>query len=240
MTDLKNWDSFAELDFEREQRCGFPEVVYGAGKSAEQVAAIMHALAQQHDRVLCTRASAQQAEAVQAVCEEAGYLPSCNIIFIDKRPRGRRIEGADVDEVLCSGSGSGCIIVCCAGTSDLAIAQEAAITAHLMGSQVRLLTDVGVAGVHRVLSHEQELRQARAIVAVAGMEGALPSLVAGLVDVPVIAVPTSVGYGASFGGIAALLGMLNSCCFGQATLPFVLDSPPVPFATKLSLCVADS
>jgi NCAIR mutase (PurE)-related protein len=133
------------------------------------------------------------------------------------------------------------VLVCCAGTSDLAVAEEAAITARIMGSQTRMLTDVGVAGVHRVLAHEDDLHNARAIVVVAGMEGALPSLVAGLVDVPVVAVPTSVGYGASFGGVAALLGMLNSCAggvsvvnidngFGAGLIAHRINVPPARFS----------
>jgi NCAIR mutase (PurE)-related protein len=274
---LSDWDSFADLDFAREERCGFPEVVYGAGKTAEQVASIMAALVSRHGVALCTRASKEQAEATRAALPDAWYLSSCDMLFVDQREEGSRVSGLgdrgggsgldglddvdglggldnsggarrrsdgddiSVDEVLTCPGGKGSIVVCCAGTSDLAVAQEAAITAHLMGSEVNLLTDVGISGVHRVLSHEGELHDARAIVAVAGMEGALPSLVAGLVDVPVIAVPTSVGYGASFGGIAALLGMLNSCAggvsvvnidngFGAGVIAHRINIPPTRFA----------
>jgi NCAIR mutase (PurE)-related protein len=217
---LNDWDNFAELDFDREVRGGFPEVIFGAGKTPEQVASIMAALAEKHDRVLCTRATPEQAAATERVLPNVNYVHSCNILFIDQRPAELALMGTVAEEILDDAAelGNGHVVVCCAGTSDLPVAQEAALTACLMGSNVELLTDVGIAGVHRVLSHEAELHKARAIVAVAGMEGALPSLVAGLVDVPVVAVPTSVGYGASFGGIAALLGMLNSCASGGSVV----------------------
>ena len=218
MGNLNDWDDFAELDFEREERCGFPEVVFGAGKTPEQVVAIMKALAAKHDRVLCTRASEEQADAVFDALPYARFIASCGMLFIDRRKDGAQSVGDYVQDILANPGGEGNIVVCCAGTSDLPVAQEAALTAHLMGSKVSLFTDVGVAGVHRVLSHESDLQAAHAIIAVAGMEGALPSLVAGLVDVPVVAVPTSVGYGTSFGGIAALLGMLNSCAGGVSVV----------------------
>jgi NCAIR mutase (PurE)-related protein len=256
-------NSFADLDFAREKRCGFPEVVYGAGKTPEQVAAIMTRLAARHGVVLCTRASAEQADAARAALPDIHYLPSCAMLFVDRRGQDEasrdsaRISdgggsggisgGGDitVDEVLARPGGTGSVVVCCAGTSDLAVAQEATITARLMGSRVNLLADVGISGVHRVLSHTDELQSARAIVAVAGMEGALPSLIAGLVDVPVVAVPTSVGYGASFGGIAALLGMLNSCAggvsvvnidngFGAGVIAHRINVPPARFANNPS------
>ena len=240
LTSLNDWDGFAELDFEREERCGFPEVVFGAGKTPEQVASIMKALALVHDRVLCTRASEAQADAVFSELSHARYVSSCGMLFIDSRKGGAQTVGDTVAEMLANTGGEGNIVVCCAGTSDLAVAQEAALTAHLMGSRVSLFTDVGISGVHRVLAHEADLHAARAIIAVAGMEGALPSLVAGLVDVPVIAVPTSVGYGASFGGIAALLGMLNSCAggvsvvnidngFGAGVVAHRINVPPLRF-----------
>jgi NCAIR mutase (PurE)-related protein len=232
---------FADLDFAREERCGFPEVVYGAGKTPEQVAAIVRALTARHDVVLCTRATVEQADATRAAETDAQYLSSCDMLFVDRREERLRVSGASVDEALACAGGAGFVVVCCAGTSDLAVAQEAAVTARLMGSRTKLLTDVGISGVHRVLSHEDELHNAHVIVAVAGMEGALPSLVAGLVDVPVIAVPTSVGYGASFGGIAALLGMLNSCAggvsvvnidngFGAGVIAHRINIPPARFA----------
>ena len=240
MGKLNDWDDFAELDFEREERCGFPEVVFGAGKSPEQLVSIMKALAAKHDRVLCTRASEEQADAVIKALPRARYVSSCCILFVDDRRDGAYTAGDTVSEILSNPGGEGNIIVCCAGTSDLSVAQEAALTAHLMGSKVSLFTDVGVAGVHRILAHEKDLHAARVIIAVAGMEGALPSLVAGLVDVPVIAVPTSVGYGSSFGGLAALLGMLNSCSggisvvnidngFGAAVVAHRINVPPVRF-----------
>jgi NCAIR mutase (PurE)-related protein len=256
-------NGFADLDFAREERCGFPEVVYGAGKTPEQVASIMAALVARHGVVLCTRASAEQADAARAALPDIHYLSSCNMLFADRRGQRKAngdnarisgtsdassatgIGGTTVDEVLACAGGTGSIVVCCAGTSDLAVAQEAAVTARLMGSRVRLFTDVGISGVHRVLSHTDELHNARAIVAVAGMEGALPSLIAGLVDVPVIAVPTSVGYGASFGGIAALLGMLNSCAggvsvvnidngFGAGVIAHRINVPPARFTNEPS------
>jgi NCAIR mutase (PurE)-related protein len=236
------------LDFAREERCGFPEVVYGAGKTPEQVSLIMEALAARHEVVLCTRATEEQAQATRTPVPDVKYVASCGILFVDRRGNAEGDAGehrGTAEEILANDSGAGSIVVCCAGTSDLAVAQEAALTAHLMGSKVRLLTDVGISGVHRVLSHEDELRDAHAIIAVAGMEGALPSLVAGLVDVPVIAVPTSVGYGASFGGIAALLGMLNSCAggisvvnidngFGAGVVAHRINVPPTRFSGDVS------
>ncbi|MDR2197145.1 MAG: nickel pincer cofactor biosynthesis protein LarB [Coriobacteriales bacterium] len=211
---------FAQVDFDRERRCGFPEVVYGAGKTPEQVAAIMKALAQRHGVVLCTRAAPEHAAAVlsDANTKDASYVSSCAILYIDRRDEPLRMKGTTLETILDAEGGEGLVIVCCAGTSDLPIAGEAALSARIMGSRVSLLADVGIAGVHRVLTRTEELRRARCIVAVAGMEGALPSLIAGLVDVPVVAVPTSVGYGASFGGIAALLGMLNSCAGGVSVV----------------------
>jgi NCAIR mutase (PurE)-related protein len=266
---------FAELDFEREKRCGFPEVVYGAGKTPEQVASIMEALVTRHGVALCTRTSDEQAEATRELLPDSCFIASCGMLFADRRARAERVSRSAIDEMLGgarhaqdtgsslgaqdpaqgatrdpaqgaaqgatgAAGGRGFVVVCCAGTSDLAVAQEAAITARLMGSKTRLLADVGISGVHRVLSHADDLRNARVIVAVAGMEGALPSLIAGLVDVPVVAVPTSVGYGASFAGIAALLGMLNSCAggvsvvnidngFGAGVIAHRINVPPARF-----------
>jgi NCAIR mutase (PurE)-related protein len=222
---MSTLETFAELDFDREERCGFPEVVYGAGKTPEQVAVIMAALVARHGVVLCTRATAEQAKRVQTAeaTADAVYVASCSCLYIDRRSGSVRLQGSTVAEILDRDktehpSPTGLVVVCCAGTSDLPVAEEAALTARIMGSRVQLLTDVGIAGVHRVLSHTSELREAHCVVAVAGMEGALPSLVAGLVQVPVVAVPTSIGYGASFGGIAALLGMLNSCAGGVSVV----------------------
>jgi NCAIR mutase (PurE)-related protein len=215
MTDLQD---FATPDYERTARCGFPEVIYAAGKTPEQVAGIGAALLDSNDVLLATRARPEHAAALAAVTPDAVYVESCGILYVDRRAEPMRITGTSARDILASGIGMGSVLVCCAGTSDLAVAEEAAITARIMGSATQMLTDVGVAGVHRVLAHEDELRDARVIVVVAGMEGALPSLVAGLVDVPVVAVPTSVGYGASFGGVAALLGMLNSCAGGVSVV----------------------
>ena len=209
---------FAELDFERAQRCGFGEVVFGPGKTPPQMVQILAALIERNGLVLATRCSAEQFEAVRAAHPDAVCLASCGLIYLDRRPVGQAFSASDVQGLLAEPGGYGQVVVCCAGTSDLRVAEEAACTARIMGSRTSLITDVGVAGVHRLLGHSDELQAARVIVAVAGMEGALPSVVAGLVKVPVLAVPTSVGYGASFGGLAALLAMLNSCSDGISVL----------------------
>ncbi|MDR1422694.1 MAG: nickel pincer cofactor biosynthesis protein LarB [Coriobacteriales bacterium] len=212
--------TFAQLDFDRAKRCGFPEVVYGAGKTPEQVAAIMAALVERHGLVLCTRATPEHAACVLATAAtaDANHVASCSLLYIDRRDTPLRMTGTEADKVVAGAGGEGLVIVCCAGTSDLPVAEEAALTARIMGSRVRLVSDIGIAGVHRVVARADELRKARCLIAVAGMEGALPTLIAGLVEVPVIAVPTSVGYGASFGGVAALLGMLNSCAGGVSVV----------------------
>jgi len=193
----------ARIDHQRTARCGFPEVIFCQGKSAEQVAAITTELLKRGDVVLATRASAEHAAAIAGVAEDAEYDPLPGLVWIDRRT-----------EHISEGS----VVVASGGTADIPVAEEAARTAELMGCTVHRLYDVGVAGVHRVLAHSELLRSARVIIAVAGMEGALPSLVAGLVDVPVVAVPTSVGYGANFGGVSALLTMLNSCAGGIGTV----------------------
>ena len=187
---------FAKVDIHRELRCGFPEVVYGQGKTPEQVTAIVQQLAGASDRVLVTKAEESQFEAVRRLVSDASYQPVARMIVIDRAEDRTRRPG---------------VMVVCGGTSDIPIAEEAATTAEVMGNGVERAYDVGVAGVHRLLDHLPRLRQAKVVVVVAGMEGALPSVVGGLVAVPVIAVPTSVGYGASFGGLTALLAMLNSC-----------------------------
>lgn len=218
MTDT---DYFATIDFEREARCGFSEVVYGEGKTPDQVAGIASRIVGAHQVVLVTRATAEHAEALKALEPDACFVASCGLLYIDRRAEPLRISGTTAEEILQGSSGeggSGLVVVCSAGTSDLSVAEEAAITTRIMGSHTVMLTDVGVAGVHRVLRKQELLQKARVVVAVAGMEGALPSLVAGLVAVPVIAVPTSVGYGASFGGLAALLGMLSSCAGGVSVV----------------------
>ena len=207
----------ANLDFAREERCGFGEVVYAEGKSAAQTVEIMGALAERHGVALATRVPESTASALVAAYDDVRVFGRARVAYIDRRESP--VEGTDVEQILaCPNRSAGNIVVACAGTSDLAVAEEAALTARVMGSRVTLMADVGVAGVHRVLERAGELRAARVIIAVAGMEGALASLVAGLVDVPVIAVPTSVGYGASFGGVSALLGMLNSCAGGVAVV----------------------
>jgi NCAIR mutase (PurE)-related protein len=191
---------FASVDTHRHLRQGFPEVVLGEGKSAEQIAAILGELAKGGANLLATRVAADKAEAVVARVQGARYLPVPRAIVVEQRPIERL--------------GRGMVAVVSAGTSDMPVAEEAALTAELTGNEVVRIFDVGVAGIHRLLARREELTRAQVIVVAAGMEGALPSVVAGMVRCPVVAVPTSVGYGASFGGIAALLGMLNSCAAG--------------------------
>jgi len=187
---------FAKVDHHRALRLGMPEVIFGQGKTPSQVANIFSRLAEQGGNVLATRASAEQYEAVAAKVRAAEYRPLARAITL-KRDRKRY--------------GKGVIAVVSAGTSDIPVAEEALVTAELMGNSVQHLYDVGVAGIHRLLAHRTVLAKARVIIVCAGMEGALPSVVGGLVGVPVIAVPTSIGYGAAFEGLAALLGMMNSC-----------------------------
>ena len=194
---------FARVDTHRAVRQGFPEVILGLGKTPAQIAAIAEKLVARGQALLVTRADAAVFEAVRAKVPGAAYHETAGAITLT--------QGHVPD-------GKGTIMVACAGTSDLPIAEEAVVTLELMGNRVDRLYDVGVAGLHRLLSEQTRLQAARVIVVVAGMEGALPSVVAGLVDVPVIAVPTSVGYGASFGGVAALLGMLNSCANGVSVV----------------------
>jgi NCAIR mutase (PurE)-related protein len=186
---------FARVDRQRAARCGFPEVVFCPGKTPEDVAAIaVEILASGHD-LLATRADAAQARAVQARVPEAVFHERARCVA------ARRSAPAP----------EGLVAVVCAGTADLPVAEEARVTAETLGARVEAFCDVGVAGLHRLLGTLEGIRKARAVVAVAGMEGALPSVVGGLVSVPVVAVPTSVGYGTGFGGLAAVLAMLNSC-----------------------------
>ncbi len=194
---------FARIDTDRERRQGFPEVVLGLGKTPQQIAAISARIVARGHALLVTRATEEAFEAVQDVIPHAVYHASARAITLAQ------------GEVP---AGQGVVLVACAGTSDLPVAEEAAVTAEIMGNTVDRLYDVGVAGLHRILNERTRLETARVIIVVAGMEGALPSVVAGLVKVPVVAVPTSVGYGASFGGVAALLGMLNSCSNGVAVV----------------------
>ena len=194
---------FARVDTHRHLRQGFPEVILGTGKTPAQIAAIAARISSHGHSLLVTRASKEAFEAVRAVVPDAEYREEARAITLAQGeiPRGH-----------------GTILIACAGTSDLHVAEEAAVTAELMGNTIDRLYDVGVAGIHRLLSEQNRIQSARVVIVVAGMEGALPSVVAGLVSVPVIAVPTSIGYGASFGGVAALLGMLNSCANGIATV----------------------
>ena len=190
---------FAQVDTHRALRKGFPEVIYGAGKTARQVVRIAGELAARERRILITRLSPEQARAIRKKFKSAVYHQTARCVTLEKKPLPKR---------------PGVIAVLCAGTSDLPVAEEAAVTADIMGNQVERVYDVGVAGLHRLLGRLDVIQRAQVLVVVAGMEGALPSVVAGLVSRPVIAVPTSVGYGASFGGVTALLAMLNSCGSG--------------------------
>lgn len=190
---------FAQVDTHRALRKGFPEVIFGSGKTPEQVLKIAIQLVEREQRVLVTRITPQHARLLKKKFKRAVHHEVARCVTIEKGPAEKR---------------SGKIVVACAGTSDLPIAEEAAITAEIMGNQVERISDIGVAGVHRLLGRLDTIQSANVVIVVAGMEGALPSVVGGLVSKPVIAVPTSIGYGASFGGLAALLGMLNSCSSG--------------------------
>ena len=190
---------FAKIDHHRSLRKGFPEVIFGQGKSPEQVASIAAAVLQQSDRLLVTRTNQEAFSAVRVSVPDANYDETARTIIVDRRDDRKLVPG---------------VMVVCAGTADLPVAREATVTAELMDCEVEQVFDVGVAGIHRLLEQLPSLQKARVIVAVAGMEGALPSVIGGLVKAPVIAVPTSVGYGASFEGLAALLAMLNSCANG--------------------------
>lgn len=200
VTDL----GYAQLDHDRSLRRGFPEVVYCEGKSLQQASEILKTLAARHGNVLGTRASQELYDIIKTRLPDAKYYGQARLIVLEKEPLPK-----DPDHK---------IAVITAGTSDVPIAEEAAITAELMGNKVIRIYDVGVAGIHRLLGKVEEIRSANVIVVIAGMEGALASVVGGLVDKPVIAVPTSVGYGANFKGLSALLGMLNSCSAGVAVV----------------------
>ena len=193
---------FARIDHHREIRQGFPEVVFGLGKTPKQIAAVAERITANGSTLLITRASPASFDAVRSVVPSAVFHEDARMISHGPAaPPGR-----------------GNVMVVSAGTSDLPVAEEAVVTAEVMGNMVDRLYDVGVAGLHRVLAESKRLSTARVIIVVAGMEGALPSVVSGLVDVPVVAVPTSVGYGAAFDGISALLGMLNSCATGVSVV----------------------
>lgn len=192
---------FAKVDHHRKKRQGFPEVVYGEGKTAEQIILIIEALRARNNQVMVTRISAEKAAIVQHACPEFSYHEIAQILYWKDQKNPKE-------------NPQGYIAVVAAGTSDLCVAEEAAVTAEILGSTVHRIYDVGVAGIHRLLNHAEEIQKATVSVVVAGMEGALPSVVGGLVSHPVIAVPTSVGYGANFNGLSALLTMLNSCASG--------------------------
>ncbi|WP_029687628.1 nickel pincer cofactor biosynthesis protein LarB [Thermoanaerobacter sp. A7A] len=194
---------FAKIDYHREIRKGFPEVIFCQGKTPEQVKEIAFNMFKNGSDVLGTRASHEHFEAVREVLEKAVYYETARIISIRNTPP-RKTKGI--------------IGVVAAGTSDLAVAEEAAVTAELMGNTVKRFYDVGVAGLHRLLDKIEEIRECRVIIAIAGMEGALPTVLGGLVGSPIIAVPTSVGYGANFHGLSALLAMLNSCASGVSVV----------------------
>ena len=190
---------FAKIDNHRELRVGYPEVVYCEGKTVEQVKAIFQFMYAKESNILGTRANAEMYASVQAVCPEARYNTLGRTITVQKNPACQT---------------ESYIAIVAAGTSDAAVVEEAFETASILGNKVQKIMDVGVAGIHRLFDHMDTIRGAKVIIVVAGMEGALASVIGGLVDKPVIAVPTSVGYGANFGGLAALLSMLNSCASG--------------------------
>jgi len=194
---------FATLDHHRALRWGFPEVIFCAGKTPDQVAGIAARLAEHSPRLLGTRTTAEQYAAARALVPDLQYHALARCLWLDREPQRPRHEG---------------VVVVAAGTSDLPVLEEVVLTLDLMGHCARRIQDVGVAGLHRLLPHIATFQAAHVVVVVAGMEGALASVVGGLTDAPVIAVPTSVGYGASFGGLAALLAMLNSCASGVAVV----------------------
>jgi pyridinium-3,5-biscarboxylic acid mononucleotide synthase len=194
---------FARVDHHRSLRQGFPEVIFGPGKSPEQVAAIAERIVAQGHSLLVTRTTREAFAAVAAVLPAANFHELARTITL-------RVDNPS--------PGRGTVLIAAAGTADLPVAEEAAVTAEMMGNTVDRMYDVGVAGLHRLLAEHARLISARVVVVVAGMEGALPSVVGGLVSVPVIAVPTSIGYGASFGGLTALLAMLNSCATGVSVV----------------------
>ena len=196
-------NGFAKIDHHRSLRTGFPEVIFAEGKTPEQVLEIFKDLQAHNRQILATRVSREMYEWIQPGLPDAVYNPTARILYFDQDPDRSKQAG---------------VVVVTAGTADIPVAEEAALSADLMGCQVERIYDVGVSGLHRLIDQMPRLQKARVIVVVAGMEGALPSVVGGLVSAPIIAVPTSVGYGASFHGLAALLGMLNSCASGVAVV----------------------
>lgn len=195
---------FARIDTHRHLRRGFPEVIFCQNKTVEQVVEIVRKMQESEERIMATRASPEVFQAIEQAIPQAIYYPQARIVLV----------GQEQEIVDCSRF----ILIITAGTGDILVAEEAAVTARIMGNRVETLYDVGVAGVHRLLDKNNLLTQANVLIVVAGMEGALPSVVGGLVDKPVIALPTSVGYGVSLGGLAALMGMLNSCVPGVAVV----------------------
>lgn len=193
---------FAKIDHDRQNRQGYPEVIFGAGKTCEQAALIFKRIKEHGNAAICTRASKEMADAVISLVPEAEYIETAKIVIYNNSQK----------ELL------GQVCIATGGTSDIPVAEEAAVILEAYGSKAVRLYDVGVAGIHRLMDNVDILRNSNCIIAVAGMEGALPSVIAGLVAVPVIAIPTSVGYGANLGGIAALLGMLNSCASGVSVV----------------------
>lgn len=195
---------FAKLDNNRAERQGFSEVIYCAGKTPEQCAEIMYALSLNNANVLATRADKNVYEAIKAKVQDVRYHEDARVVVLERNPLPKDSERV--------------ITIVTAGTSDIPVAAEAAVTAEIMGNKVNCVYDVGVAGIHRLFAQLEVIRAANVLIVVAGMEGALASVVGGLVNKPVVAVPTSVGYGANFGGLSALLGMLNSCSAGVAVV----------------------
>ena len=195
---------FAHIDHHRSLRKGFPEVIFGQGKTAEQIIGIMERMLLQENIILVTRVDADKADKITLRFQDAVYHPDARMIIWSK---GKIPE-----------TGRGLVVVLTAGTSDIPVAKEALLTAQSMGNQVKAVFDVGVAGIHRLFNHQETILQASVLIVVAGMEGALPSVVAGMVDKPVIAVPTSIGYGVSLGGLTALFAMLNSCSSNVAVV----------------------
>ena len=196
--------TYAHIDHHRSLRKGFPEVIFGEGKTAEQIAGIMDKMKDQENIILVTRIDAQKAEVVLSHFPGAVYHADARMVVLKIRPVVNR--------------GHGPILIISAGTSDIPVAKEAYLTAEAMGNTVETIFDVGVSGIHRLLNHHEAIDQANVLIVVAGMEGALPSVVAGMVDRPVIAVPTSVGYGVNLGGLTALFAMLNSCSSNVAVV----------------------
>lgn len=195
---------FTRINHHRSLRKGYPEVIFGEGKTPDEISSIMKQLREKGQNILVTRLDEKKAKIIKKTFPRSRYFPRSKVLTYLTHPVNME--------------GKGTILIISAGTTDIPVAEEAALTAQFMGNRVETIYDVGVAGIHRLLSERERLERARVLVVVAGMEGALPSVVGGLVDRPVIAVPTSVGYGTSFGGVASLLAMLNSCASGVAVV----------------------